>query len=195
MRAIARNSRRRRPSVSAILGAVALTAALSMHGVAAASAASAQTVPTVELLNTGARTCLAAIPATVYPYNVIEQGQCTGSDPAQRWQLNPVTTPGGQSAYQLQNADEGGDFCLWAAPWQAYDRGGVYLMPCNASDPYQLWNINLSAAATESNFIFANVGTTTTCLDADGTTGGGAGQPIFQGTCRTADSFEQWYTL
>lgn len=191
----------------AVAGAITLTAGLSIAGLAA-TGASAETPglpiqqPGLALQNLQAGTCLDVVPISVYPFYAVQQSQCT-NDPFNafnQWLSLDVTGTFPNTTSEVRNV--GTDSCLQAASWAAGNGGLITLAPCNSSDPYQRWTLKGTYDPSRLiliNFQFQNVGTANagnpTCLDADGGTGGGVGQPIWQWSCSatpSADQFQAW---
>jgi len=144
-------------------------------------------------------------PVDTYPYYAMVQAQCdssTGStDQDQRWSdggfFSQPNLPSGPYAEQLFKF--GANVCLWAPSAQAGNGGGLFLVPCDANDRNQLWIAYVvplvapPVGSENSAIVFQNVGTGT-CIDADGTYGGRAGDRVWQWSCKTdgSDPFQEW---
>ena len=173
---------RRSLYLAALAGAVALTAGLSMPATAATAAGQDQT--TFQIVG-GAQTYLYASPQQAYPYYAIEQTQPDNNPPTEVALVNTSIDGAGPYQYWLQIA--GTDTCLFADPQQVNNGGAIYPGVCSASNAYGYWSISSVNGGSSIQNVGAN-----TCLDADGSTGGGDGQAIWQWTCNTADTFQVW---
>src|SRR5579871_5465190 len=132
-----------------------------------ATAASAQTPdlsPIGAQENAGSTLCMKAQQVNYYPGYTVVLASCS-RDPNQEWAWGTTTNLTGRNdgPYGMQIVNVGTTLCLWAASWQAYNGGGLYLMPCNANDRYQLWHV-IGTHATPRDSIYPgqvwqNVGT------------------------------------
>jgi len=106
--------------------ALAAGPALLAWALIPAATASADTGPTTTLVNSATGDCM----DSNYQYGIYDIS-CNGGN-YQNWITTGITTPGGEGAYVIQDAQTG--FCL-----DGNDGGAVYTHDYIAGDTYQEW--------------------------------------------------------
>ncbi|HEV2377087.1 MAG TPA: ricin-type beta-trefoil lectin domain protein [Streptosporangiaceae bacterium] len=143
---------------------------------------------TVQLESNGDGTCLDADASSVGNGGKIFQWSCNSADRYQQW---TITGSIGRVPI-LRNAGSG--TCLDADGNDVGNGGKIFQWSCNTNDSFQQWWFYGSGQYNTNGHANAglhNVGTRSTCLDADGSSRGN-GAPIFQWSCNQNDVFQQW---
>jgi hypothetical protein len=142
---------------------------------------------TVVLRNRGAGTCLDADAASRSNGAPIIQWSCNARDTHQQWRVLDVNGDG--RLLVLQSVGNG--TCLAGDGTASGNGAPLFQWACNATNAFEQWTLrgsNVLSANADATLRNAGDGT---CLDADSASAVSGG-PIFQWTCGTRDTYQQW---